>query len=84
VGDGAVVGAGSVVTKDLAAYSIAVGNPARLVRKRFEDDVVDRLVQLKWWDIEDAKLKDIVGAFQVTPLTLETLKVLESLKNEGI
>ncbi len=84
MGDGAVVGAGSVVTKDLAAYSIAVGNPARLVRKRFEDDVVDRLVQLKWWDIEDAKLKDIVGAFQVTPLTLETLKVLESLKNEGI
>lgn len=50
IGDGAVVAARSVVTKDVPPYAIAAGNPARVVRTRFEAATVDRLRALAWWD----------------------------------
>ena len=50
IGDGAIIAAGSVVTKDVEAYSIVAGNPARLLRKRFDDAEIDFLKKLKWWD----------------------------------
>lgn len=57
IGDGAVIGMGSVVTKDVGPYEIWAGNPARLIRKRFEDDVIDKMLQIKWWEFDDEKLK---------------------------
>jgi tetrahydrodipicolinate N-succinyltransferase len=50
VGNGAVIGAGSVVTKPIPAYAVAVGNPARVIRKRFADDVIALLEQVHWWE----------------------------------
>lgn len=50
IGDGAVIGAWSVVTADVAPYAIVAGNPARLIRKRFDDDTIRRLLEIKWWD----------------------------------
>lgn len=50
VGNGAVIGAGSVVTKPIPPYAVAVGNPARVVKKRFSDDVIELLEQVRWWD----------------------------------
>ncbi len=50
IGDGAVVAAGSVVTKDVPPYAIVAGNPARIVRYRFEQDVIDRIEAMRWWD----------------------------------
>jgi virginiamycin A acetyltransferase len=50
IGDGAIVGAYSVVTKDVPAYSIVGGNPARLLRARFPETTVQRLLAVKWWD----------------------------------
>ena len=56
IADGAVIGMGSVVTKDVGAYEIWGGNPARLIRKRFPDDICEELMQIKWWDhIEKCK-----------------------------
>lgn len=50
VGDGAIIGANSVVAKDIPAYSIAVGNPCRVVKMRFDEETVNYLLSLKWWD----------------------------------
>ncbi|MBD5583805.1 MAG: Vat family streptogramin A O-acetyltransferase [Clostridia bacterium] len=50
IGDGAIIGANAVVSKDVPPYCVAVGNPIKIVRKRFDDDTVDYLLKLKWWD----------------------------------
>lgn len=51
IGDGAVVGAGSVVIEDVAPYTIVFGSPAKVVRKRFSDDIIAELLELRWWDL---------------------------------
>lgn len=50
IGDGAIVGAYSVVTKDVPPYAIVAGNPARVIRRRFSDEEIERLLELRWWD----------------------------------
>jgi acetyltransferase-like isoleucine patch superfamily enzyme len=60
VGDGAIVGAASVVTKDVPPYAIVVGNPARVLRYRFEEEDIAFLLQLRWWDLDRARLQEMV------------------------
>ena len=50
IGDGAIIGTNSVVAKDIPPYSVAVGNPCRVVRKRFDDEMIELLLEFKWWD----------------------------------
>ncbi len=50
IGDGAVVAAMSVVTKDVPAYSIVAGNPAKIIKYRFSEEQIDKLMKIKWWD----------------------------------
>lgn len=50
IGDGAIIGANSVVGSDVAPYTIVVGNPARVVKKRFDEELILLLLRLKWWD----------------------------------
>lgn len=49
-GDGAIIGANSVVASDVAPYTIVAGNPAKLIRKRFDDELTALLLKFKWWD----------------------------------
>lgn len=50
IGDGAIIGANSVVGSDVEPYTIVVGNPARVLRKRFDDGLIHLLLEFKWWD----------------------------------
>jgi len=56
IGDGAVIGAGSIVTKDVAPYAIVAGNPARFIRNRFTDEQIASLLAIRWWDWSDEKI----------------------------
>lgn len=56
IGDGAIIATNSTVTKDVEPYTIVGGNPAREIRKRFPDDVIQTLLELKWWDWDAGKI----------------------------
>ena len=57
IGDGAVVGAGAIVTKDVPDYAIVVGSPARIIRYRFSNEIILRLKQIKWWDLSEKEIQ---------------------------
>lgn len=57
IGTGSVIGMGSVVTKDIPAYEIWAGNPAKFIRKRFNDDISEKLLSSEWWNFEDDELE---------------------------
>ncbi|MFN7991282.1 MAG: CatB-related O-acetyltransferase [Candidatus Micrarchaeia archaeon] len=56
IGDGAIVGAGAVVTKDVRPYTIVAGVPAKQIGKRFGDETVEQLLEIRWWDWPDEKI----------------------------
>lgn len=74
IGDGAIVGMGSVVTHDIPAYEIWAGNPAKRIRKRFDDATIDKLIKLKWWDMSDDMLESIGEYFNNPDILFEYLE----------
>jgi acetyltransferase-like isoleucine patch superfamily enzyme len=63
IGDGAIIGAGAVVSKNIPPYSIAVGSPIQIIKKRFDEVTISKLLKVKWWDWEEEKLKKIEENF---------------------
>lgn len=59
IGDGAIVAAHAVVTKDVPPYAIVAGSPARIVRYRFDDATISELLELRWWDYDITKVPDL-------------------------
>lgn len=57
IGNGAVIGMGSVVTKDVEMYTVVAGNPARVINRRFTEEVAQKLEKTKWWDFPEEKLR---------------------------
>ena len=60
IGDGAIIGANSVVAKDIPSYSVSVGNPCEIKRFRFDDELIKLLDELKWWDKSVNEIKKII------------------------
>lgn len=74
IGDGAIIGANSVVGSDVAPYTIVAGNPAKLIRKRFDDELIDLMLRFKWWD---KSIEDINGLIPIL-----SCSVLETVRKE--
>ena len=64
IGTGAVVAAGAIVTKDVPAYSIVGGNPARVIKRRFPEDIAGRLAELAWWNWDHETLRRTLPDFR--------------------
>ena len=64
IGDGAVIGAGSVITKNIPPYAVAVGYPARIVRYRFSVEVIEKLLEEKWWKKDIEQIKPNIKEYQ--------------------
>ena len=79
IGDGAVICARSVVTKDIPAYAIAVVVPARVMRYRFSESIIQQLLDLQWWRHAPWQLRDLDF-----PNVNESIEKLASLREEGL
>ena len=60
IGDGAIIGANSLVSKDVEPYTIVAGNPIRVIRKRFDDKLIDLLERFKWWDKSIEEINNLI------------------------
>lgn len=72
IGDGAIIGANSVVGSDVDPYTIVAGNPAKKIRKRFDDELIQLMLDFKWWDKEIEEINDLIPI--LTCSDLESVK----------
>ena len=79
IGHGAIIGAGAVVTKDVRPYAVAGGNPAREIRRRFDDATVELLLAWAWWDLSPEDMERHRDLFLIS-LTEERERFVEELK----
>lgn len=73
IGDGAIIGAGSVVTKNVEPYSIVGGVPARHIKYRFEPEIIERLMEIEWWNFDDQEISQNINFFWEPEITLDIL-----------
>jgi virginiamycin A acetyltransferase len=77
IGDGAIIAANTSVSKDVPPYSIVGGNPSKIIKKRFSDEKIETLLELKWWDWDIEKITK-----HVADLTGDTITNLKAIANE--
>ena len=74
IGDGAIIAAHAVVTKDIPPYAIAGGVPAKVIKYRFPDEVIKKLEEIRWWDMSDNEIISHKNIFARKDITVELLE----------
>ena len=80
IGNGAIIGAGSVVSKDIPPYAIATGNPIKIIRYRFDDDTINKLLKIQWWNFDFNQLDLVEKNFYDMPNFILSCKDYLNLK----
>jgi acetyltransferase-like isoleucine patch superfamily enzyme len=83
IGDGAVIAACAVVTKDVSPYAIVGGNPAKLIRYRFDEEIRNLLLTLRWWDLEVYQIKDVVNELCSCPTVEQLNRLIQQYRNNN-
>ncbi|MDO4219362.1 MAG: CatB-related O-acetyltransferase [Synergistaceae bacterium] len=79
IGDGAIIGAKSVVGSDVSPYTIVVGNPAKPIRKRFDDELIDLMLEWKWWNKSIKEIDSLIPVLTSSNLDKVKAKIKEIL-----
>lgn len=75
IGDGAVLAAGAIVTRDVPPYAIVAGNPAKIIKFRFNKTVIKQLLNIKWWNWSERKIKSNNSFFDIDLSNQKTIKL---------
>lgn len=73
IGNGAIIAAGSVVTKDVPSFAIVGGAPAKLIKYRFQQDIIDHLMEIQWWNLPDDEITKRIGLFHIENPTMKDI-----------
>lgn len=68
IGDGAIIGLNTVVGSDVPPYTVVAGNPARMIRKRFDDELTELLLKLRWWDLSIEEINSLIPILSCSDL----------------
>ncbi|WP_297813223.1 CatB-related O-acetyltransferase [uncultured Helicobacter sp.] len=82
IGDGAIIGANAVVASDVAPYSIVVGNPARMIKKRFDEELISLLLEFKWWDKSIAEIQSLIPLLTCSDLQRVKGEIKKRISNQ--
>lgn len=80
IGDGAIIGANSTVGSAVEPYAIVAGNPARFIRKRFDDELIEVLEEVKWWDLPAEEINELIPILSCSDLEKVKRKLRELIK----
>lgn len=81
IGSGAIIGAGTVVTKDVPPYAIVVGNPGKILRMRCSDTIINKMLEIEWWNFPTAIIRENFNIFN-SELTMDTVHKLLEIKEK--
>ena len=79
IGDGCIIGANAVVASDMPPYSVMVGNPAKVIRKRFDDEMIELLEKLQWWNLSEKQIQKLIPILSNSDINFVKKQIREFL-----